>query len=154
MAPSLIDRTRRWFRTHLVIPLKQMSWHERLVLVALGFWFGIFPIPGLSTPILLFGFLVVNALVAKQLTMPETTVATAVNILATPFCLALMPLWMALGGYIFGLGARCEASQIIDELYVQYPMHNFCISRVVLLQDSSRRYLNLPHVWGPHLSHG
>lgn len=112
------ERIRRWFHKHLSDPLRQMSWTERLVLIAFGFWFGVFPIPGLSTPILLFGFLMINGIVREQLMVSETTVATAVNLIATPFCIALMPLWMALGGYIFGLGPRCQTSQIIDELYV------------------------------------
>ena len=95
-----------------------MTWTERIVLLLFGFWFGIFPVPGLSTPILIFGFVIVNRYALQPLAVSETTVATAVNLLATPFCIALIPFWMQLGSILFGLGNRCNAKRIIDELFV------------------------------------
>lgn len=99
-------------------PLREMSWTERFLLVFLGFWFGIFPVPGLSTTLLLLAFVSINRHVEKPLSVSETTVATTVNVLSTPFCIALMPFWMRLGSIIFSLETRCRASQIMDELYV------------------------------------
>ena len=118
MAVSIIERIRVWFFTHLVTPLREMSWTERILLLFFGFWFGIFPIPGLSTPLLLFAFLLINRYVQKSLTVTETTVATTMNILSTPFCIALLPFWMRLGALVFQLQASCKASQILNELYV------------------------------------
>jgi hypothetical protein len=117
MSVGIFERIRVWFYAHLITPLHEMTWKERILLVFFGFWFGIFPIPGLSTTLLLLAFAGINRHVEKRLTISETTVATAVNILSTPFCIALMPFWMRLGSFIFQLESKCKASQIIDQLY-------------------------------------
>ena len=117
---SLIGRIKAWFMDHLVKPLHEMTWTERIILILFGFWFGIFPVPGLSTAMLIFGFVVVNRYAIQPMTVSETTVATAINLLATPFCIALIPFWMHLGAFLFGLENRCNAKRIIDELFVLY----------------------------------
>ncbi len=117
---NICGRIKDWFMSHLVTPLHEMSWTERLILIIFGFWFGIFPVPGLSTAVLIFGFVVVNRYSIQPLTVSETTVATAINLLATPFCIALIPFWMHFGAVLFGLENRCNAKRIIDELCVQY----------------------------------
>ena len=111
------DKLKAWFQTHLVAPMKQMTWTEQFLLVFYGAWFGIFPVPGLSTTLLLFSFLVINRYFEHRFSVSETTVATAVNMLSTPICIALMPWWMWVGSFLFALETRCKASQIIDELY-------------------------------------
>ena len=117
MAGNCFESVRSWFHTHLVSPLRQMSWVEQFLLISYGAWFGIFPVPGLSTTLLLFSFLVVNRYLDDRITVSESTVATAINMLSTPVCIALMPWWMRLGSLLFQLETRCRASQIIDELY-------------------------------------
>ena len=118
MALSVLERLREWFHTHLTGPLKQMTGWERFLLLFFGFWFGVFPIPGLSTSLLLFSFLVINRKLNDPFSVSETTVAMAVNVLSTPFCIALMPFWMRLGTTMLNTGLTCKASRIIDELCV------------------------------------
>jgi hypothetical protein len=115
---GIIDKLKLWFRNNLSGPLREMTWSERILLVFFGFWFGIFPIPGLSTAILLFGLIVINRVIKRPMSVSETTVAAAVNLLSTPLSLALLPVWMIAGSHIFGLGNRCKTSKIINELFV------------------------------------
>jgi len=107
-----------WLVAHLVTPLHQMTWTERIILVIFGLWFGVFPVPGASTPLLLFGLVLVNRYASRPFAVSETTVVTAINIIATPICIALIPFWMRLGGFMFGVASHCNASKIIDELFV------------------------------------
>jgi len=116
MATNIFGRIKIWFMTHLVTPLHEMTWTERFILVFFGLWFGVFPVPGASTPLLLFSLVLVNRYSSKPFAVSETTVVTAVNIISTPICIALIPFWMRLGGFIFGVGSHCKASKIIDEL--------------------------------------
>jgi hypothetical protein len=118
MSLNICGRLKDWFINHLVTPLHEMSWTERFILIIFGFWFGIFPVPGLSTAVLVFGFVIVNRYSIQPLTVSETTVATTINLLATPFCIALIPFWMNLGSLLFGLENRCNAKRIVDELCV------------------------------------
>lgn len=113
---TIVDRVKGWFSTHLILPLRQMTWQERTLLLLFGFWFGIFPIPGLSTSLLLFSFLVINRKLNDPFAVSETTVAMAVNVISTPVCIGLMPFWMRLGSIFLDLSLTCKASKIIDEL--------------------------------------
>jgi hypothetical protein len=114
----IFEKIRLWFVTRLVKPLHEMSWLERFHLIFFGFWFGVFPIPGLSTTLLLLSFLFVNRYTKHKISVSESTVATAVNLLSTPICVALMPFWMYVGTMIFKPETQCKASVIIDMLYV------------------------------------
>ena len=124
MSQGYVSRLKEWFETHLVGPLRQMSWTEQCLLISYGLWFGIFPVPGLSTTLLLFSFLLINRYLHDRFSVSETTVATAINMLSTPICIALMPWWMRLGSFLFALESQCRASQIIDELYVSFLSHS------------------------------
>lgn len=118
MAPGIFEKVRCWFAKHLVTPLREMTWIERALLISFGFWFGVFPIPGLSTTLLLLSFLFVNRYLEHPITVPESTVATAINVISTPVCIALLPFWMYIGTLIFRPETRCKASVIVDMLYV------------------------------------
>lgn len=52
------------------------------------------------------------------MTVSETSVAATVNLLSTPACILLLPLWMMAGSAIFGFTARCKTSEILKELCV------------------------------------
>ena len=121
---KLVEKIRIWFSTHLISPLREMSWLERFLLISFGFWFGIFPVPGLSTTLLLLSFLFINRNLDHPISVSESTVATAVNVLSTPICIALMPFWMWMGSIIFQPEMRCKASVIIDMLYVSYELYS------------------------------
>jgi hypothetical protein len=114
----MFEKLKRWFSENLVKPLKIMSGPERFILIFIGIWFGVFPIPGLSTPTLLFAFILINRCQKPTLSVSETSVAAAINILSTPLCILLLPAWMMAGSRMFGLNDRCKALQIIKELFV------------------------------------
>ncbi len=119
MGTGILEKINIWFASHLVTPLKQMSWTERILLVSFGFWFGVFPIPGLSTTLLLLSFLFVNRYLEHPISVSESTVATAINIVCTPICIALMPFWMYIGTLVFRPETKCKAGVIVDMLYVR-----------------------------------
>jgi hypothetical protein len=71
---------------------------------------------------MLFSFFIVNRYLHDPVSVSESTVATAVNLIATPFCIALMPFWMWVGTLIFRPEAHCKASVIIKMLYVPHSL--------------------------------
>ena len=114
---STCRKIQDWGHTQLVVPLQQMTLLERFVCIFIGLWFGIFPIPGTSTPLLFLGIFLINRVVEHPMSISETTVAAAINLIATPICIALMPVWMQSGISIFQLSSlSCSASEIIQNL--------------------------------------
>lgn len=148
---QILEKIRLWFASHLIIPLREMTWTERLLLISFGLWFGVFPVPGLSTTLLLLSFLLVNRYSDHRITVSESTVATAINILSTPLCIALLPFWMYIGTLLFKPETRCKASVIIDMLYVTC----FCFGEsLVTTMAFGSPHLSSLDVLGLPLVHG
>jgi hypothetical protein len=105
-----------WLQTHLFSPLYEMTLLEKVVSIFIGFWFGIFPVPGMSTPLLFIGVLCINRYVEDPLTTAETTVCTAINLLSTPLMLILLPCWITLGQMLFGHAGSCDVSGLMHDL--------------------------------------
>ena len=101
----------QWFHEKVVRPLNDLSVAGKLVSVAFGTWFGIFPIPAVSTFLLLFTFNVLR-LRKADFNKAQMTLATAVNLLMTPLMFLLLPIWLAIGSFFFRL-EECSASDII-----------------------------------------
>jgi hypothetical protein len=101
----------RWFQEKLLDPLKTLPWSGRASALFSGAWFGIFPVPGVSTFLLLFA---IQFLKMRQLPFspPQVTIALAVNLLATPLMFAMIPMWLSAGSGLFNMQG-CDASDII-----------------------------------------
>lgn len=112
---SLIVKLYDWVSANLLQPLLGMSLAHRFVSVFFGFWFGIFPIPGLSTPVLLSAVYCANRIISPELSISEMAVATAVNLIATPVCFALLPFWIKLGCDIFSIDSPCDTASLLTE---------------------------------------
>ncbi|EER06438.1 hypothetical protein Pmar_PMAR006248, partial [Perkinsus marinus ATCC 50983] len=94
------QRIKRWFNLNFVLPARSLEKMDLGSALILGFWFGIFPIPGTSTA-LLGAFLVVfrrSRWTKWCPNAPQSTIALGVNLLCTPLCIALIPAWLRLGG--------------------------------------------------------
>ena len=96
-------------------PARRMSAPQVIGAVALGLWFGIFPVPGLSTLLLTCFTLMLPRARAHGLSVPESTVALAVNVLATPLCIVLIPMWIKLGLWALRQGQEgCRVGDIVQ----------------------------------------
>lgn len=112
---SIRERIGTWAYKHLIDPMYAMTWTEKIVCVIMGFWFGVFPIPGLSTPILFAAMFLINRVVHDPLSPAEYTVATAVNLLATPMLFLMLPLWIYLGQIMLSTEIDCDVAVLISE---------------------------------------
>jgi hypothetical protein len=106
-----MERVSRWFKEKLIGPLNGLSFTGKVSAIFSGLWFGIFPIPGASTFLLVFA---IQYLKMRNAPMnpAQATIALAINLLATPVMLALIPLWLSLGSGLFGLQG-CDAADIL-----------------------------------------
>ena len=101
----------RWLHEKLLDPLKTLPLSGKVSAMVTGFWFGLFPVPGVSTFLLLFA---IQALKIWKLpfTPAQATISLAVNLIATPAMLALIPFWLASGSSLFNMQG-CDAADII-----------------------------------------
>ena len=107
----MITYVAQWFREKIVLPLHELSFIGKLVAITFGTWFGIFPIPGASTFLLILAF---NVLTLRKAAFnrAQMTLAMAVNFLMTPVMFLLIPFWLGVGSFIFRL-TDCSPSDII-----------------------------------------
>ena len=101
----------RWFHEKLLDPLKILPWSGRISAVLSGAWFGVFPVPGVSTFLLMFAIQLLK-IRGLPFNTAQSTIALAVNLLATPLMLAMIPLWLSAGSGLFNLQG-CDAGDII-----------------------------------------
>ena len=112
---SIREQVRKWLHEHLISPMIAMTWIEKLISVFIGFWFGVFPIPGASTPILLAALFLIDRFIDDRLTTAEKTVCTAINLLCTPIIFLLLPIWIHLGQILLGNRGHCDVGELISE---------------------------------------
>jgi hypothetical protein len=111
---GLRARINYWVMKKLLHPAQQMSARQVLLSVFIGLWFGLFPVPGLSTLMLTVYTVVIRTLLWRyRLNTAQTTLAFSVNLLATPLCFILIPCWITIGVEIFRQDiSRCSISEI------------------------------------------
>lgn len=97
-----------WLAVNLVVPARSMKRDDVFFAAIVGFWGGIFPIPGAST----LATLGIAALV--KCSPPQASVAVAVNILVMPVQIFLMPLFMMLPNTIFHGLSHCGVSKFLE----------------------------------------
>ncbi len=92
-------------------PMRTLPWLGRASALLAGAWFGVFPGPGVSTFLLLFA---IQFLKIRQVPFSpaQVTLALAVNLLATPLMVGMIPIWLSAGSMLFNL-QDCEAGTII-----------------------------------------
>ena len=108
---SVARRVTDWVNGQLLEPLKSLSAASKLTSVSTGMWLGLFPLPGVSTFVVLFTLQLMR-LRGIGFSPPQMTIALAVNFLSTPLMFLCIPMWLKLGSFIFGL-EECSASFII-----------------------------------------
>jgi hypothetical protein len=101
-----------WFKERLIDPLKRLPLAAKSTAIASGLIFGLFPVPGFSTFLLLFALKALD-LRGIPFTAPQSTIALSVNLISTPAMLAMIPVWLDLGSYFLDL-QNCTASDILD----------------------------------------
>jgi hypothetical protein len=104
-----------WLHKHLFSPMYAMTRVQKAVSIFIGFWFGVFPIPGLTTPVLFAAMFCINRVVEHPLSTAEYTVATAINLLSTPVLFILLPTWIHLGQMLVGSAGQCDVGQLTKE---------------------------------------
>jgi len=100
-----------WFQDKIVNPFHALPLPGKLVAFSFGSWFGLFPVPGASTLLLLLTY---NVLAQRKASFNRAQIALSmgVNLLMTPVMIMLLPVWLGLASFFFGL-PECSASDII-----------------------------------------
>ncbi|KAF4669125.1 hypothetical protein FOZ61_004961 [Perkinsus olseni] len=113
------QQIKRWFNLNFVMPARSLEKVDLGSAILLGFWFGIFPIPGTSTA-LLGAFLVMfrrSRWTKWCPNAPQSTIALGVNLLCTPLCIGLIPLWLRLGALVSPPRfAGCDPDSIVSAI--------------------------------------
>ena len=101
-----------WFDTKLITPAKSLSASQVGLSLGVGFWGGVFPIPALSTFATLF---LCSVIMTSAFNPAMTTIAIAINLIATPLQIALMPLFMDLPSWYTPLPS-CSVSDLLHSI--------------------------------------
>ncbi|KAF4748224.1 hypothetical protein FOZ63_020054, partial [Perkinsus olseni] len=113
------QQIKRWFNLNFVMPARSLEKLDLGSAILLGFWFGIFPIPGTSTA-LLGAFLVMfrrSRWTKWCPNAPQSTIALGVNLLCTPLCIGLIPVWLRLGALVSPPRfAGCDPDSIVSAI--------------------------------------
>ena len=131
---TLAIRISSWFHSQLLDPLKSLPNSGKVSALGVGLWIGIFPFPGVSTFVLIFLIQIIKMRGAPFNTA-QSTISIAVNLIATPLMLLLIPLWLAMGSRIFGLEG-CSASDIVpafkESVFNAFTQFTGCILSAIL----------------------
>ncbi|KAF4754968.1 hypothetical protein FOZ62_023989, partial [Perkinsus olseni] len=113
------QQIKRWFNLNFVMPARSLEKLDLGSAILLGLWFGIFPIPGTSTA-LLGAFLVMfrrSRWTKWCPNAPQSTIALGVNLLCTPLCIGLIPVWLRLGALVSPPRfAGCDPDSIVSAI--------------------------------------
>lgn len=111
---TLASRISSWFNSQLLDPLKSLPNSGKISALGAGLWIGIFPFPGVSTFVLIF-LIQILKMRGAPFNTAQSTISIAMNLIATPVMLLLIPIWLSMGSRIFGLEG-CNAGDIIPAL--------------------------------------
>lgn len=108
---NLLSRTMRCFSRYVIHPIQSLSPHEAGPSIAVGFYGGLFPVPGTS---LLVTIILLYIMPIKFSTTMKGVVC-AVNTIVFPLEILLLPFFIQIGGYLFDLD--CDPEQLIAKFY-------------------------------------
>lgn len=104
---------RKWIAEKLVTPAQALSPVQIGLAVAIGLWGGIFPIPGLST----FATLAFCTIILRGMfNGAMTSLAVGVNVIVTPFQVALLPVFLQLPSQIYA-SASCSVTDLLESIH-------------------------------------
>lgn len=91
-----MKRIKGWIRANLVQPVKKMSKVDVFRSILLGFYGGLFPVPGVTT-FAVIGLVAITKVLGVHISAPALAFALTLNLMLTPLNIATLPVFSGVG---------------------------------------------------------